>query len=173
MTEEGTLPPQRRDLETRFNGPRNMTASEAGKKGQPLAAESRRNGHSIRAEIRALIKDGFNVESVDDLDTVMRELLKQGNLKRAIAVKAIMHMLLDSDKVQGSRDSLNWFIEQVEGMLPTTAMTANMNLGDADEAVGSAFAQSLMRGLAQNEAAGGEGEAAQPGDTGGADSPKV
>lgn len=149
-----------------FGSPGGADPKVAGLKG----AVASRNGHSIRAEIKALIKDGFKVDSIEDLDKTMRELLKEGNLKRAIAVKAIMHMLLNSDEIKGSRDSLNWFIEQVEGVLPTVSHNTNANINsNADgERPLSPFAQAILQRLAPEPAEAAASENSGPNDAGGA-----
>lgn len=141
---------------------------------QLKAAESRKNGHSIRLEIRKLLHEGFQIGDVDKLEELLQDLLRKGELRRAVAVKALCHMLLKPDEVRGSRDSLNWFIEQVEGVLPTTAVSATANVSlDNDDATGEAFKQSLLRGLNQIINSGAAPDSSQPADTSGANPAKV
>jgi hypothetical protein len=111
---------------------------------QRAAAESRKNGHSIRGEMRQLVKEGFKIEELtpDGLTKLVADAARKGDLRRALAIRGLHHALF------GQTDSFDRILDNVEGKLANTNINAGLDL-DSEEAKRDAddVRKRLLKGL--------------------------
>lgn len=61
--------------------------------------------------MKELLKEGLKITNFEDLEEIQRGYMRQGNLKRALAVRGILLAL------QGNFDALNSLTDHVDGKL--------------------------------------------------------
>ena len=117
------------NVKTRFNGPLNPTTpQEAGRKGGLASGAAKRNKVSIRETMRELLKDGFQLTKLEDLQKVMEEYMQKGDLKSALAIRGLQHAFA------GHAETFNSMVDNIEGRLANTNVNATLELDENENA---------------------------------------
>lgn len=127
-----------------FGTPGGPDPSAAGKKG----GAALKNAYSIRAEMRKLVQEGYSFDDLtpEGVMKVVAELAKKGELKRAIAIRGMYHVLF------GQTDSFDRILDNVEGKLATTNVNASTDLDkEADARTAAEIKKHLLQGFVPDE----------------------